>query len=242
MPQSVVVIVAHAFEARAAAAVGRGMERSDWGRWTLYRGDLWDLPYAVIRCGPGKAAAAAAAQAAAQFLEPVVLVSFGAAGCADVTVPEGSLTAATVVVDVAMAGVRDLPVPIPARFEPEPGFVAELLEVPGVTGATLACWEGHIASPAHPPPVPAGREPVVVDWESAGVARVAAMWGIAWGALKVVSDHGEDDRLCRLAVVARRPLPWGAEALRRACDRFVPRRLETQEVQVPEGKSDAHED
>jgi hypothetical protein len=67
---------------------------------------------------------------------------------------------------------------------------------------------------------------VVVDWESAAVAQVAEMWDVPWGVLKVVSDHGEEDRLKRLAVVAKRPLEWGAEVARRACYALLEDRLD----------------
>ena len=60
MAESIVVVAAHAFEARAAASVGRSMNKEPWGSWMLYRGEIWDMPYAVIRSGPGKVMAAAA--------------------------------------------------------------------------------------------------------------------------------------------------------------------------------------
>ena len=78
MKKAVVVITAHAFEARAAAGMGRSMSKEPWGQWRLDRGEMWGRPLSVIRCGPGKVAAAAATQAAIQYLDPVVLVSFGA--------------------------------------------------------------------------------------------------------------------------------------------------------------------
>ncbi len=223
MSQNVVVIAAHAFEARAAAAVGRNMTREPWGQWMLYRGELWELPYAVIRSGPGKVAAAAATQAAIQYLEPWMLLSFGTAGCHDSAVKVGTVVAATEVVDVALAALGELPVHIPSRFEPEPELVRQLMAVPGCGRARVACWEGHVASPAHRPPIEdRGRgKLVVVDWESAAVAATAEMWQVPWGALKVVSDHGERERLKLLAQVARRPIQWGAEVLRRACDAFA---------------------
>lgn len=70
MEGTVVVIVAHAFEARAATSVARGVVKEPWGSWMLYRGEMWDIPLAVIRSGPGKVAAAAATQAAIQYLDP----------------------------------------------------------------------------------------------------------------------------------------------------------------------------
>ena len=231
MSQNVVVIAAHAFEARAAAAVGRNMSREPWGQWMLYRGELWELPYAVIRSGPGKVAAAAATQAAIQYLEPWVLLSFGTAGCHDPSAPVGTVAAAIEVFDVALAALGELPVHIPSRFEPEPELVRQLLAVPGCGQARVACWEGHVASPAHRPPIAAhdgSGEMVVVDWESAAVAATAEMWKVPWGALKVVSDHGESERLKLLAHVARRPIQWGAEVLRRACDAFATSGVTTQ--------------
>jgi len=201
---------------------------------------MWDLPFAVIRCGPGKAAAAAAAQAAVQYFDPLVLVSFGAAGTPDLAVPLGSLTVATSVVDAALNQVQDLPVEIRTRFEPDGGFLRELLKVPGTGAATLVCWEGHVASPGNRPRVALTEHMIAVDWESAGVARVAESWGVPWGALKVISDHGESVRLKSLAVVARRPLQWGAEAIRRACDSFVKGRMSSRE-DTP-SKETSHED
>ena len=224
MSQNVVVIAAHAFEARAAAAVGRNMSREPWGQWMLYRGELWELAYAVIRCGPGKVAAAAATQAAIQYLEPWVLLSFGTAGCHDPSVSVGTVVAATEVVDVALAALGELPVHIPSRFEPEQELVRQLMAVPGCERARVACWEGHVASPSHRPPIAEARgrgRLVVVDWESAAVAATAEMWQVPWGVVKVVSDHGERERLKLLAHVARRPIQWGAEVLRRACDAFA---------------------
>jgi len=222
MTRAVVIIAAHAFEARAAASVGQGVSREPWGRWMLYRGEIWDAPLAVIRCGPGKVAAAAAAQAAIQYLEPAMLISFGTAGCPDPGIETGTLTIATSVVDVALRELGELPVHIPHRFDPDPGLTECLLDVPGTTAADLFCWEGHVASPMNRPPVdeaPLGL--VVVDWESAAVAHVAEMWSAPWAALKVVSDHGEPERLRLLAVAARRPLQWGAEAVRRASHHFL---------------------
>ena len=212
------MIAAHAFEARAVAGVGRGVDKERWGQWMLYRGELWDLPLAVVRSGPGKVAAAAAAQAAVQYLDPAVMISFGCAGCSDSSVKVGSLMVARRVVDVALTVLGKLPVHIPDRFDPDPELTTELLAVPGTIAANLLCWEGHVASTVHrPPDVADGAEPVVVDWESAAVAQVAGMWGVRWAALKVVSDHGEAERLRYLALVARRPLQWGAEVIRRAC-------------------------
>ena len=37
-----------------------------------------------------------------------------------------------------------------------------------------------------------------------------------------------------LAMVAKRPLQWGAEVIRRACDAFVRDRVTTQDVEQPE--------
>jgi len=234
----IVVIAAHAFEARAAAGVGRSLSKEPWGQWMLYRGEIWDLPLAVIRCGPGKVAAAAAAQAAVQYLEPSMLVSFGVAGSGDLKVETGALTVAETVVDVALSELGELPVRIPDRFLPHPGLNRGLLEVPGTTPATLLCWEGHVVSPLRQPGL-AGQfvGVVVVDWESAAVAQVAQMWDVPWAAVKVVSDHGESERLKRLAVVAKRPLQWGAEVVRRACHAFARDQVTTQDIEEPKETS-----
>ncbi len=221
MQLAVVVIAAHAFEARAAAAVGRGMDQEAWGGWRLYRGEIWDYPYAVIRCGPGKVAAAAAAQAAVQYLEPRLLISFGTAGCADLAIRLGTLTAAEEVVDVALGGLAGLPVDVPDRFTPDPRLLACLRRIPGVVPVTLLCWEGHVASPSQPPSASVTGRLEVVDWESSAVAQVCDMWDVPWAAVKVVSDHGEAERLRMLAVAAKRPLQWGAEAMRRACCAYL---------------------
>lgn len=222
MTQSVVVIAAHAFEARAAAGVARSVSKEPWGSWMLYRGDMWDVPLAVVRSGPGKVAAAAAAQAAIQYLDPVLLISFGTAGCPDSGVTVGTIAVAERVVDVALTELDDLPVEIPDRFEPDPEVCRHLLSIPGVRPASVLCWEGHVASPATPPPplAPAGSL-VAVDWESAAVAQVAGMWRVPWAAVRVISDHGERERLKLLAVVAKRPLQWGAEVVRRACHAYL---------------------
>lgn len=222
VPGSIVVIAAHAFEARAAAAVGRGVIKEPWGGWMLYRGEMWDLPLAVIRSGPGKVTAAAAAQAAVQYLEPAVIVSFGVAGTTENAVRSGTLVIGRTVVDVALEALGDLPVKIPARFHAPSDLHRCFLDVPGGKEGSVLCWEGHVASPVHrPTTVNLGDGPVAVDWESSAVAHVAQMWNIPWAALKVISDHGEDDRLRRVAVVARRPLQWAAEVLRRACSVYV---------------------
>ncbi len=222
MEGTVVVITAHAFEARAAAGVGRGMVKEPWGGWILYRGEMWDIPFAVIRCGPGKVAAAAATQAAVQYLDPSVIVSFGVAGCPDLSTEIGTMVVATTVVDVALEELGDLPVEIPSRFDCPPALRDAFLSVPGGIQGLVLCWEGQVASPSKRPP---SKEfdggPVAVDWESAAVAQVAQMWGIPWVALKVVSDHGEHDRLKRVAVVAKRPLQWAAEVFRRAAAAFL---------------------
>jgi len=239
LSEVVVVIAAHAFEARAMASVGRSMTKEPWGQWMLYRGEVWDLPFAVIRCGPGKVAAAAAAQAAVQYLDPGVLVSFGVAGCADRSVEVGTLAVATGVVDVALSELDDLPVDIPFTFEPEAALMGELLEIPGTTPATLLCWEGRVVSALNQPRVARDMGGhVVVDWESAAIAQVAEMWGVPWTALKVVSDHGENQRLKLLAVVAKRPLQWGAEVVRRACDKFLRQRVTTQDFGEPESRGE----
>ena len=238
MSGSFVVITAHAFEARAAAAVGRGVSKEPWGQWMLYRGEMWDLPLAVVRCGPGKVAAAAAAQAAVQYLNPTALVSFGTAGCADPTVRVGTLTVARAVVDVALSELGELPVKIPYRFEPDADLTRLLLEVPGTRPATLLCWEGHVVSPIRRPGIMRDLEGlVVVDWESAAVAHVAQMWDVPWAAVKAVSDHGEADRLRYLAAVARRPLQWAAEAVRRAYYGRACERGEAKAPAEPEGEA-----
>jgi adenosylhomocysteine nucleosidase len=232
-----VVIAALAFEARAVASLGRGMGKEPWGQWMLYRGEMWDLPLAVIRCGPGKVAAAAAAQAAVQYLSPTALISFGTAGSADPTVGVGVLTAAGAVVDVALSELGELPVEIPYRFEPDPNLTRRLLEVPGVKPATLLCWEGQVVSPIRRPPLLRSIDGLVVfDWESAAVAQVAQMWEVPWAAVKAVSDHGEPDRLRYLAAAARRPLQWAAEAVRRACYGFACDRGEVVGPAQPEGE------
>ncbi len=222
MDKTVVVISAHAFEARTFAGVGRGMTKEPWGSWMLYRGEMWDMPLAVIRSGPGKVAAAAAAQAAVQYLEPALLLSFGVAGCPDPAVELGTPIVARTVIDVALSQLVKLPVEIPARFEPTAGLMDRLLNVPGAVGGVCLCWEGHVASSTQRPSIQRNEDgPVAVDWESASVAQVAEMWDVPWSALKIVSDHGEEDRLKRLAVVAKRPLEWGAEVARRACFAFL---------------------
>jgi len=231
---SVVVICAQPFEARAMAKVGRGMTREPWGRWLLYRGEMWDLPLAVIRSGPGKVAAAAATQAAVQYLDPVAIYTFGVAGSWDRRVRVGSLMVAERVVDLALTGLADLPVEIPTEFRAEETLVETLLDVPGTRAATLLCWEGHVPSPVHRPGWPEDPLRVAVDWESAAVAQVAEMWGVPWAGVKVVSDHGEKDRLRMVAGVARRPLQWAAEVIRRASYAFVERRVQTQDMPVPE--------
>ncbi|MCD4748803.1 MAG: hypothetical protein K8R59_05455 [Thermoanaerobaculales bacterium] len=222
MERTIVVIAAHAFEARAVAGVGRGMTKEPWGRWMLYRGEMWDQPLAVIRCGPGKVSAAAAAQAAVQYLEPALLLSFGVAGCADSAVKVGTMVIARTVVDVALSQLEDLPVEIPSRFESSVGLLRCFNEVPGPVEGVVLCWEGHQASPeTMPPGMPFREGPVAVDWESSAVAEVAEMWDVPWAVLKLISDHGEKDRLRRVAVIAKRPLQWSAEVLRRACTAFL---------------------
>ncbi len=218
MSKAVVIIAAHAFEARAAAGVGRAVTKEPWGQWMLYRGEMWDMPLTVVRSGPGKVAAAAAAQAAVQYLDPDMLISFGTAGSPDLEVPTGTLTVARSVVDVALTELGELPVHIPDRFEANGDILCAFLGVPGVAISTLMCWEGHVASPMHRPPKPEDVDgPMVVDWESAAVAQVAQMWDVPWAAVKVVSDHGEPERLRLLALAAKRPLQWAAEICRRAC-------------------------
>lgn len=222
MTQAVVIITAHAFEARAMAGVARTVSKEPWGSWMLYRGDMWDVPLAVIRSGPGKVAAAAAAQAAIQYLDPIVLIAFGVAGSPDPHDPLGTITVADAVVDVALSELGELPVEIPDRFEPNPGLRACLAAVPGTRNATLLCWEGHVAAPTNrPPPALCGTGMIVVDWESAAVAHVAGMWEVPWAAVKVISDHGERERLRLLAVAAKRPLQWGAEVVRRGCHAYL---------------------
>lgn len=222
MEGTVVVIVAHAFEARAVAGVGRGVVKEPWGSWMLYRGEMWDIPLAVIRSGPGKVAAAAATQAAIQYLDPAVIVSFGVAGSPDLSTEAGTMVIARAVVDVALEELGDLPVEIPSRFESPTELRDVFLRVPGSTEGLVLCWEGQVASPSGRPPIDGIQGgPLAVDWESAAVAQVAQMWNIPWAVLKVVSDHGEEDRLRRVAVVAKRPLQWAAETLRRACAAYL---------------------
>ncbi len=230
MSETIVVIAAHAFEARAAAGVGSAMTKEPWGQWTLYRGEMWDRPMAVIRCGPGKVAAAAAAQASIQYLDPAVLVSFGTAGCPDPRVKLGTLMVSVRVVDVALTLLEELPVKIPNQFTPDEGLTDRLLAVPGTTPATVLCWEGRVVTPLSQLPTGLGGGPVAVDWESAAVAQVAQMWNVPWTVCKTISDHGEADRLRLLALAARRPLQWGAEAIRRACDAYLKERTQAPEV------------
>jgi adenosylhomocysteine nucleosidase len=237
MSGTVVVICAQPFEARAMSGVARDVSKEPWGMWRLYRGEMWDLPLAVIRSGPGKVAAAAAAQAAVQYLDPAVLLTFGVASSWDRRVPIGTLMIPRRVVDLALTELGDLPVEIPTEFHPEDGLEKELLEVPGTRPATLLCWEGHVPSPVHRPAWPEDPLRVAVDWESAAVAQVAEMWGVPWAGVKVVSDHGERERLKMLAAVARRPLQWAAEVVRRASYRYLYERLQTQEMMAPEEAS-----
>ncbi len=222
MSQAVVVLSPHAFEARAAASVGQSMHRESWGAWMLYRGRMWDHPFAVIRTGPGKATTAAAAQAAIQYLDPGLMMSFGVAGCSDPAMEVGALVVADLVIDVALAELSDLPARIDDRWRPDSDLVAALRDVPGTRSRPVACWEGHVVSPVHRPRLRVPVDgPVVADWESAALASVCSSWQVPWGVLKVVSDHGEPDRLKRVAVVARRPLQWGAEVMRRACSGWM---------------------
>lgn len=222
MNQAVVVLSPHAFEARAAAGVGQSMHREPWGAWMLYRGRLWDHPFAVIRTGPGKAATAAAVQAAIQYLDPGLVMAFGVAGCSDPAMEVGAVVAADLVIDVALAELSDLPARIDDRWRPDSDLVAALRGVPGTRSGPVVCWEGHVVSPVHRPRLRAPVDgPIIADWESAAVASVCSSWQVPWGVLKVVSDHGEADRLKRVAVVARRPLQWGAEVLRRACNGWM---------------------
>lgn len=234
MERTVVVIAAHAFEARAAAGVGRGVVKEPWGSWMLYRGEMWDIPLAVIRCGPGKVAAAAATQAAIQYLDPAVILSFGVASSPDPSIEAGTMVVARTVVDVALEELGDLPVEIPSRFECPAGIRDAFLNVPGGAEGLVLCWEGQVASPSRRPPtedVHGGA--LAVDWESAAVAQVAQMWDISWAALKVVSDHGEEDRLRRVAIMAKRPLQWAAEVFRRACVAYL-----TEDCGEAEGQDD----
>jgi nucleoside phosphorylase len=214
------------------------MAKEPWGQWMLYRGEMWDLPLAVIRCGPGTVAAAAAAQAAVQYLDPAILLNFGTAGCPDTAVEVGTLAVARTVVDVALTELGELPVKIPDRFQPDPQLTTCLLNVPGTRESNLMCWEGHVASPLRRPSVEGERGKImVVDWESAAVAQVAQMWEVPWAALKVVSDHGEPERLRLLALVAKRPLQWGAEVMRRACEAYAGDEVPTQELGESKGES-----
>ena len=234
MDGMVVVVAAHAYEARAVAGVARDVSREPWGRWTLYRGEMWDMNVAIVRCGPGKTAAAAATQAAVQYLDPAVIVSFGTAGCCDPAIRRGSVVVVRSVVDVALAEADGLPVRIPDRFDADGDLLRQLLAVPGTQEGRVLSWEGHVASPAHRPAAArsSGTDATlseVVDWESAAVAQVSSCWGIPWGGIKVVSDHGEPGRLRLLAVAARRPLQWAAEVLRRASDAYLKERFDTRD-------------
>jgi adenosylhomocysteine nucleosidase len=188
----------------------------------LYRGELWDTPYVVVRCGPGKVNAAAAAQAAVQYFDPAVIFSFGTAGCPDHKIGTGTVTVAVKVIDAALRGVDSLPLDLPDKFTPDASLTRNLLQVPGTEECTLMCSEGHLVSPLWRPILGSGRKQIVaLDWESAGVAQVAQMWGVRWAAVKVISDHGEKERLRLLALVAKRPLQWGAEVLRRGFHTFA---------------------
>jgi len=236
LSRAIVIIAAHAFEARAAAGVGRAVTKEPWGQWMLYRGEMWDMPLTVVRSGPGKVAAAAAAQAAVQYLDPDILISFGTAGSPDLEVKSGTLTIARSVVDVALTELGELPVHIPDRFDTRDDVFHAFLGVPGVVASTLMCWEGHVASPVHRPPKPEGVDPlIVVDWESAAVAQVAQMWDVPWAAVKTVSDHGEKERLRLLALAAKRPLQWAAEICRRACYSYFESREDLPEETVSDG-------
>ncbi len=245
MEGTVVVIAAHAFEARAAAGVGRGVVKEPWGSWMLYRGEMWDIPLAVIRCGPGKVAAAAATQAAIQYLDPAVILSFGVAGSPDLETEAGTMVVARTVVNVALEELGDLPFEIPSRFESPIALRDAFLNVPGGVAGLVLCWEGQVASPSEQPPIEnTDGGPLAVDWESAAVAQVAQMWDIPWAVLKVISDHGEKDRLRRVAVVAKRPLQWAAEVFRRACAEFLteePDRTEGQDGEAA-GREEQGED
>jgi adenosylhomocysteine nucleosidase len=188
----------------------------------LHRGEIWDAPYVVIRCGPGKVNAAAAAQAAVQYFDPEVIFTFGTAGCPDHKVRTGTVTVATKVIDAALSGVNSLPLDLPDKFAPDANLTRHLLQVPGTEECTLMCSEGHMVSPLWRPLFGSDLSQIVtLDWESAGVAQVAQMWGIRWAAVKVISDHGEEERLRLLALVAKRPLQWGAEVLRRGYHTFA---------------------
>ncbi len=234
MGKKIVIIAAHAFEARAAASVGRHVQKERWGPWMLYQGEMWELPMAVIRSGPGKTAAAAAAQAAVQYLDPMLLASFGAASSVDPRVEPGTVVVAREVIDVALLALRDLPVHVPSRFTPNPLLETHLLQVPGVCSGTILSWEGKTRAPfALPALDPPAEGLLVTDWESAAIGLVAGMWEVPWAALRVVADHGEDDRLRRLAIIAKRPLQWGAEVLRRGCHGFAFGDATTQEVDSP---------
>jgi len=204
---------------------------------------MWDRPYAVIRSGPGKVMAAAAAQAAVQYLDPAIMFTFGTAGCPDKRIEPGTLSVATTVADVALSGLKCMPVEAADRFKPDAGLTAELLEVPGAQASTLVCWEGHVVSPLWRPllNLDAADDLLVVDWESAAVAQVAQLWGVPWAALKVISDHGEGERLQMLALVAKRHLQWGAEVIRRAAHSFFQKRTTVNKGEAVEQVGEAKE-
>ena len=232
---TVVVICAYAFEARAMAGVCRQVSKDRWGPWTLYRGEMWDLPAAIVRCGPGKVAAAAAAQASVHYLDPAALVSFGVGAAMDPRVEIGTLMVAERVINLELNGVHDLPVAVPSDFLTEETLRSSLLSVPGTRSGTFLCWEGQFPSPLHRPDWEGDPSEAVIDWESAGVAQVADMWDLPWGAVRVVSDHGEPERLRMVAAVAKRPLQWAAETVRRACYSFLEDRVRTRDL--PEGEA-----
>jgi len=200
----------------------------------FYEGEMWDLPMAVIRCGPGKAAAGAAAQAAIEYLDPMALISFGVATSVDPRLALGTVVVAHEVIDVALLALADLPVHVASRFPPDAKLEKQLMTVPGVERGTVLTWEGKTRAPFPIPALdPPPRGVLVTDWESSAVGLVAGMWGMAWAAIRVVADHGEEDRLRRLAAIARRPLQWGAEVLRRGCQGFAFGEATTQEVDSP---------
>ena len=116
------------------------------------------------------------------------------------------MCAARTVVDVALVGLSDLPVSVRWQFASDPELTDAVCAVPGTVPTTVLSWEGHVASPVQSPSVLT----CILNglwWIGGGgaVAQVAEMWDVPWTALKVVSDHGEDDRLRMLAMIAKRP-------------------------------------
>jgi adenosylhomocysteine nucleosidase len=164
----------------------------------FFVGDFSFERVAIVLTGAGKTLVSAGTQLLNDVYQPRLIVAYGCAGAIH---PERKIGDVVLATDAIEHDVDTHEIGQVQRVSSDSERVQNLLVAlqenkslsSPVLGGTVISGDGDIRSRQHKQQLWDRFQAQTVDWESASVARVAELCGVAWLSIRVISDLAEED-------------------------------------------------